>query len=341
MKEPSNTTFKAAVVGASGFLGLNLVHGLLGAGISPLCTYRGAVPRLTLLRTGVQTVPGDLDSPSSLALALAGCDVVFHCAGHYPRYSLDRDRTLRRGLAQLEGLLDACATSGVRRLVYLSSTATVAPAPAGPSREWHRFASPPGFGVYHDLKWMMEERALAEDRFEVIVLCPGACLGPWDLRVGTSAILVALARGLKPAHPDGWINLVDARDVAAMAVRVASHSDPPGRLVVSAENYRLHALLIKLAERYAAPSPPKPLSAAEAIALADTEERRVHTHGGRPAISRELVDLICNGVEIDGSRASAITGVPYRPLANTLNDYDAWARDRRILPKLPIPEAVS
>ena len=328
-----------AVVGASGFLGLNLVHALQEAGISPLCTYRGRAPRLTLLRTGVQTTPGDLDAPSSLTVALKGRDVVFHCAGHYPRYSLNRERTMRRGLTQLEGLLDACAAVGVRRLVYVSSTATVAPARAGPSTESHRFASPPGFGVYHDLKWTMEERALAEDRFEVIVLCPGACLGPWDLRVGTSAILVALARGMRPAHPDGWINLVDVRDVAAMAVRVAGLADPPKRILLAAENHRLHALLVGLADRYAAPQPPDPLAPAEAIALADAEERRAHEHGGRPALSRELVDLICNGVELEATRAPAISGIPYRPLAETLDDFDAWARERRILPQLPTAEA--
>jgi len=330
-----------AIVGASGFLGLNLVQGLLAAGVVPLCTYRGRAPRLTLSRTGVRTAPGDLDSPSSLALALKGQDVVFHCAGHYPRYSTDRTATLARGLNQLEGLLDACAAGGVRRLVYISSTATVAPAPAGPSNEWHRYEAAPGHGVYHDLKWTMEERALAEDRLEVAVLCPGACIGPWDMRIGTSSILVALAHRRETPHPDGWINLVDARDVARMAMRVAELDTPPARLVLTAENRRLHALLVELATRYHAPPPPPALSDEQAIALADDQEATACKTGGRPSLSRELADLICHGVEIDGRLAPSVTGVVYRPLGETLDGYDTWARSRRIIPSTLPQEAIS
>ncbi len=332
---------KAAVLGASGFLGLNLVHALQASGIAPLCTYRGRAPRLTLRRTGVATTPADLDDPASLVTALKGQEVVFHCAGYYPRLSIDRDGTLALGLAQLQGVLDACAENGVRRLVYYSSTATVAPAAAGSSTEWHQHVGPPGHGVYHDLKWHMEQLALAETRFEVVVLCPSACLGPWDLRVGTSAPLVATAHGMQPQHPDGWINVVDARDVAEIAVQVGKLPDPPKRLLIAATNHRLHDLLVDLADRYNAPPPPPALSDEEAIALADAEEHRAEVEGGRPAISRELVDLIVNGVEIDGSRASAATGVHYRPLAQTLHDYDAWARKKRILPQQPIQETAS
>jgi nucleoside-diphosphate-sugar epimerase len=69
--------------------------------------------------------------PGSLRRAMAGCDVVFHCAsgpateGGYARTNVDGTRNL----------LDACREAGVQRLVYLSSIAVHGPNPPDPVTE--------------------------------------------------------------------------------------------------------------------------------------------------------------------------------------------------------------
>ena len=198
------------------------------------------------------------------------------------------------------------------------------------------FRARPGHGTYHDLKWAMEQVALAEKRFEVVVACPGACLGPWDLRVGTSALLVAIARGMDPPHPDGVVNLVDARDVAVALVRLAAHRSPPRRVLLSGGNHRLQPLLVALSARYRGREPSPPLAAAEAIALADAEERKAAEHGGRPALSREIVDLVLHGVPLDTRLAHDALGLSFRPLDETLDAADAWFRRMHLI---PAPEA--
>ena len=328
------------VLGAGGFLGINLVEALLASGEIPRCgrRHRGNVLALRNLRASL--VPAELDEPLELERAMEGCTTVFHLAGHYPRLSLEPARALATGLGQLRNVLGAAARAGVKRLVYVSSAATAAPAPEGPSDERHVYATAPGHGAYHDLKWAMERLALAEDRFEMVVACPGACLGPWDLRVGTSALLVATARGLDPPHPDGWINLIDARDVATALLRLSTLPAPPRRVLLSGGNHKLHLLLCELALRYGVTPPSPPLAAEKAIALADAEEARAARAGGRPAIAREIVDLIVQGVELDTSLAAQAIGLQCRPLAQTLSATDAWARRMRIIPDSPGAEAM-
>ena len=329
----------ALVLGAGGFLGLNLVDALLAAGSLPRCGRRKRSNVLALRERKVPLVPADLASSAELHAAMAGCDVVYHLAGHYPRLSLDHDGAIATGLAELERVLDAAAAAGVRRLVYVSSTATVAPDPSGaPSDERWTYSSAPGFGTYHDLKWAMEQRALAENRFDVVVACPGACLGPWDLRVGTSALLVSLARGLDPPHPDGIINPVDVRDVALALVRLALHPVPLRRVILAARSLRLHALLEQLAARYGVPRPSPAISAEAALRLADAEEARALARGGRAALSREIADLIVHGVAVDAVLARTALGLGFRPLEQTLDAADAWNRRMRVLPSaLPVP----
>jgi dihydroflavonol-4-reductase len=321
------------VLGAGGFLGLNLVDALQAAGEPLRCGRRKRSNVLGLRERRAPLVQADLESPEELRAAMAGCEIVQHLAGHYPKLSLDCAAALQTGLRQLENVLDAAAAAGVRRLIYVSSAATAAPSPAGgPSDESCVFAQAPGFGTYHDLKWAMEQRALAEQRLEVLVACPGACLGPWDLRVGTSALLVATARGLAPPHPDGVINAVDVRDVALALVRLARHPSPPRRLLLSGSNLQVQQMLEELSLRYGAPPPAAPLSAAEALALADAGEARAHAQGGRPELSREIADLIVHGVPLDASLARRTLGLAFRPLAETLDAADAWNRRMRILP---------
>lgn len=269
---------------------------------------------------------------ASLVEACRDREVVFHFAAHYPSLSLDHNATLATGLRQLENVLDSCAKAGVKRLVFVSSVATVRRT-NGLSSEEHAFPEAPGFGVYHDLKWHLERRILDESRFETSILCPGACLGPFDMRLGTSAMLVATARGERVPHADGWVNVSDARDVAEIAWRVALLDRMPSRLLVSASNHRLHDLLRQLAARYGAPRPDEPLTPNDAVALADREERQAAREGSRAAVSRELVDLTIHGSPIDASRAEQLCRHRYRSLDDTLDAFDEWARSRNIIPK--------
>lgn len=318
------------VLGAGGFLGLNTVEALLAAGITPRCGRRKRGNVLMLRRLKVPLVETDLERPDELARAFEGTDVLVHAAAHYPKLSVDRDASLARGLAELDVVLDAAARAQVRRVLFVSSTATVAPGPGGPATEADRFASPPGFGLYHDLKWSLERRLDEERRFELVVACPGACLGPHDWKVGTSAFLVALATGRPFPHPDGLVHLVDARDVGQALVLLAQAAQPPRRVLLAARTERLQGLLERLAPRFGVPPPSAPLSAAEALALADREEARAHREGGRAALSRELADLILHATPLDAGLSRQL-GVTYRPLEDTLSAWEAWARGMGIL----------
>ena len=322
------------VLGASGFVGLNAVEVMASAGLRVRCGYRSLPHARVLRKRGHDLVHADLSDAGSLGEAMRDCRVVVHAAGHYPRFSNDYEASLAVGLAETARVLDAAAAAGVEQLVYVSSTATGGPC-SGASTESHRFTGRPGRGVYHDLKWAMEELVLAETRFRTLVMCPGACLGPWDRRIGTASLLVGVARGLLPPLPAGIVNLVDVRDVGRALHAVATASaEIPRRIVLVGSNHRLHDLLLDLSHHYGSAPPAAPIPAAEAIRMADASEAECAVTGGRPSISRELIDLIVHGAPIDASLAERTLGIHWTPLPDTLEAFDAWARRWRILPHL-------
>lgn len=326
------------VLGAAGFLGLNLVDALLAFGHTPLCAHRASSNTLPLRRKKLPRVVVDFADAASLNSAMDGIEVVYHLAGHYPRDARTPNTSLSRGLTELEQVLDAAAHSGVRRLIYVSSTATVAPNPDHPSTEADTFPADTdlaALGVYHHVKIAMERRALAEDRLEVVVACPGACIGAWDLRVGTSALVLQTALHRDPPHPDGWVNTVDVRDVAESLITLAHHPEPPRRTLIAAEDFRLQDLLVRLARRYGAPPPSPALSAEAAIALADAEEARVAGTPARAQLAREIVDLVLHAQPLDTTLIRSLLGRELRPLEVSLDAHDAFARRLRLLPPLP------
>ncbi len=326
---------RTLVLGAGGFLGLNVVDAFLTAGQTPICGHRARSNTIPLRRRKVPMVIADMDDPDSLVRAFAGCTTVVHAAGHYPRDSRDRAGTLVRAHREMKAVLDAAAKARITRLVYVSSTATVAPRGDGrASTEADVFQTATGIGPYHDAKWMMEECAQAEHRFEVVIVCPGACIGPWDLRVGTSALLVATSVGLTPQHPDGPVALVDVRDVGRAIARLTVMQSPPRRVLLASRMVRLHAFLCALAVRYGAPPPLPPLSAAAAIAYADAEEARVAGSAARPELAREIVDLVVHGVQIDARLGTELVG-QWIPLEQTLDAFDAWASRLGLVPPRP------
>ncbi|NOY24361.1 MAG: NAD(P)H-binding protein [Oligoflexia bacterium] len=338
---PDASTPTTLVLGGGGFLGLHTVDALQAAGLAPRCGRRRRSNVLGLRKRKVQMVPADLDDPASLLDAMQGCEIVVHLAGHYPKTSLDPKGALALGLRQSHDVLEAAATAGVRRLIYVSSTATVARNPGGLSDEGHTFPASPGHGTYHDLKWHMEQVFLAEDRLEVLVACPAACLGPGDLRVGTCALLVALAWGMDPPHPDGDVPIVDVRDLGRAVARLALADSPPRRVILAGHNSRLQPLLETTAERYRVAQPSAAISADQAFALADAAELAVSGTADRPALSREIVDLVVHGVPLSARLAEDSLGMIWTPLSDTLDDFDAWARRLRILPPLPEPSPCS
>lgn len=331
MPDPTGDTL---VLGANGYLGLHVVDALRAHGVEPRCGRRARANVLGLLSRKSRMVQVDLDAPDTLDAAMSGCRTVVHVAGHYPRHSLRREETLALGERQAHAVVDAARRAGVRRLVYVSSTATVAPSD-GPSSERHTWPGPPPLGVYHALKHRMEAIFMAAGDLDVRVALPSGCVGPGDLRMGTSALLVALARGIDPPHADGLVSLVDPRDAAAGIALLALRDDAPRRVILSASTWPLHGLLVHVADHYGVAPPSPALPAAAALALAEEAEREAERTRTRARMSREIVELTVYGVPLDASLSTAALGVTYRPFAATLADFDSWATRLGFLPSPP------
>ncbi len=325
----------ALVVGGTGFLGLNLCAELKARGIPCATTRRRSSNTLFARRLGIELCHADLDTGEGLAEACAGRDVVFFCAGHYPRFSVDTEAQTEVAVRRLQSVLDAARAAGVRRLVYYGTVSTIGPAPEGRLvDESCGLATPDPRDTYTIVKLALARALHAAEGIEVVELCPTGCLGPYDHKVGTGYFLLGLLSARLDFWVEGRVNFVDARDVAFAAIAAAERAEPGERILIGGHNLEVRAFVEHVCERFGVPRPRRGLGAEEAWALAEAEEARCLAEGrGRPALSVEMAAAITGGHFVDISRAKARLGLAPRPLDETLDDAARWYRAHGYLPR--------
>ena len=338
MSSPEMPPARALILGGAGFVGVNVADALRLAGHDVAVTYRGQAPPFYLRNRVDEWIRVDLADADGLRDAMRGRDVVFHAAGHYPRYSLDLDAAVATGLAEMRNVLGAARSAGVRRVVYTSSIAVLERGDGAPATDEDVGFAPPTDSAYRAVKWHME-RAVRHARragLDVVTLRPGGCLGPWDLRAGTGAMVVAVVRGALPWRVDGLVHMVDVRDVAR--AHAAAIWSPTGRSYnLPGHTVGVDALLERVASRFGGTAPRLVLAPDEARARADADERAAAPRRERVPLPREMVDVALSGVAVSDGLARRELCFDPRPLDDALDASVAWFRRTGHLPEASHP----
>jgi len=205
---------KCLVLGAGGFIGINLCEGLRHAGAT-VHGYgrRSAFPHAL---AGVRMTVADLADTAALAAALAGVDVVFHLlGGSFPaRAEANPAEDLRGHAAASLDLMTLCRDCGVRQVVFVSSGGTVYGVPQHmPIREDHPTDPISAYGIHQLL--VEKHLGLLTHRhgLQTVVLRVANPFGPYQLPGrGQGLIATLIARRLSGRPVDIWGDGMVIRD---------------------------------------------------------------------------------------------------------------------------------
>jgi nucleoside-diphosphate-sugar epimerase len=166
------------ITGGAGFLGINLVRYLLARG--------HAVRSLDIApfdypeRGAVEAIQGDIRDPAIVESAMAGADLVVHCAAALPLYK--PEDIFSTDVAGTRLLLESAQAHQVARFIHISSTAVYGIPDHHPIYEGDRLQ---GVGPYGEAKIQAEEVCLAfrAKGMCVPILRPKSFVGPERLGV--------------------------------------------------------------------------------------------------------------------------------------------------------------
>ncbi len=214
---------KAAVTGATGFVGGHLAAALAARGDSVTALVRSPAKAERLRGYGCRLVAGELTDPAARQALLSGAEVVYHVAGRIGAPSLDAFRAVNRDMAGL--VARDAAAAGVSRVLLVSSLAVTGPAPRGRSLDER---SGPGPVTDYGRSKQEGEEAVRAAGVPFTIVRPPAVYGPGD-RAFLTLFKLAAGRGVFPLLGDGRqeLSLVFAEDLARALVAAATS---PGTL---------------------------------------------------------------------------------------------------------------
>jgi len=213
------------ITGATGLVGSHIAAQLRGAGERVRALVRRGSAAAWLQNLGAELAEGDLLDQDSIARAVAGADLVYHCAARVgnwgPWTDFERDT-----IATTTNVVEACRRSGQPRLVHVSSISVYGHPTFRPGEEVTEEA-PLGqnywlWDYYARSKVLAEE--IARTYPQVVIVRPSWIYGPRDRTTIPKLVPALLAQRVPIIGPgDNVLNIIYAGDVAAGTIHAANH----------------------------------------------------------------------------------------------------------------------
>ena len=320
---------KAFITGATGFVGSHVARALAAQGADLRLLVRSTSRLDNIVDLRAETVTGDLRDPRLLKKAMAGCDFVFHVAADYRLWVRDPEQMYRSNVEGTRAIIEAAQESGVRRVIYTSSVATM-----GFTREGHIAGedSPVSIkdmvGHYKRSKFMAEQLALeaGNNGANVVVVNPTTPIGEYDIKpTPTGRIIVDFLKRKFPAYVDTGLNLADVKEVARGHLLAMEKARPGQRYILGGENLTLKQILDKLSALTGLPAPTMKVHHAVAMGFAVFDQVFTGTILGKePRATIDAVRMGRKKMFASSAKAERELGYKVLPVEDALRRAIDW-----------------
>jgi dihydroflavonol-4-reductase len=322
---PPSAQRSAFVTGGSGFVGLNLVKELTIRGWDVTALHRPTSELKYLKRFQPKLAVGAITEPATLLKALpGGTDTVFHVAGNTSMWRKADAEQTRDNVDGTRNIVEASLARGVRRLIVTSSISAYGPVGGAITEETPSLAA--GSRVnYQKSKWEAQEiaRAAVGRGLEVVIMQPGAIMGPYD--IGTWSRLFLMVRdGKLPGVPHSGLTFTHVRECVAAHIAAADKGENGGQYLLGGENKTMLDLVREIAFLLGRPAPVKEISPWMLRVAAGAGEFASNFTGKRPAITREILDSISRDATVTSAKAQRELGYRVVALKEMVKDCYDW-----------------
>jgi nucleoside-diphosphate-sugar epimerase len=271
------------------------------------------------------------DHASLLAAIPEGTDTIFHVAGNTNMWHGGNAEQTRDNVDGTRHVVGAALAKRVRRLVVTSSISAYGMVSGEINEETPSLAANSRIN-YQKTKWQAQEiaRAAIPKGLEVVIMQPGAIMGPYD--VGTWSRLFLMVRDDKlPGVPASMLTFTHVREVVAAHIAAADKGQNGGSYLLGGENKSMLELVREIAVLVGKPAPTKVMPTGTLRIVAALGSLASRFTGKPPPITPEMVATISKSVSTSSAKAQRELGYRIVPLKDMVKDcYDWMAAEGRI-----------
>jgi dihydroflavonol-4-reductase len=327
---------KCFVTGASGFIGANLVHELVGRGHEVKALVRSTSDLRGLQGAQFERVEGDVTEADLLKGALRGCDWCFHAAASYHLWLPDYRPMYRANVEGTRTVLETAAAAGCRRIVYTSTVGCIGlPKEKNgkivPTDESTRVSEAQMSNPYKRSKWQAEQIALelSGKGLPIVIVNPSAPVGPRDVKpTPTGQVIVDFLNRAMPAYLDTGLNYVHVRDVAVGHILAAEKGRIGERYILGngEGNWTMQQSFAVLEEITGVAGPKVRIPFFVALGAAHVDEMVSRFTGKPPKAPLAGVRMARYKMFFSPGKAVRELGLPQTPPRQALADAVEWFR---------------
>lgn len=325
---------KILLTGGTGFLGRRIAAELAPRHELRLLVRPGS--SRDRFPAGVEFAAGDVTDRASLEKAMEGCDAVVHAAA-LVKILAPSEQFDRINIGGLENILAAAASSGVRKIVHVSSFMALGPTEKGTGGELDESADVGDrtwINDYERTKAAADRRArkaIAEGA-PLVVVYPGVIYGAGELTEGNIVVrhILDLIHRRLPAllgKPERRWNYVHVEDVARGVILALEKAKPGTRYVLGGENIRQDRFYELVGKATGAKIPSMRMPDAVAKMSGAMMKGWAKLTGGTPKLTPDLVEVYRHDWAYRSGRAESELGYTWRPLEQGLAETVAWLKE--------------
>ncbi len=289
---------------------------------------RAQSSRRNLAGLDVEPAIGDLADIGALEAALDGCQALFHVAADYRLWAPDPQLLYRSNVDGTRNVIEAAGRSGVERVVYTSSVATIGlRADSQPSDETDVAPLDAMIGHYKRSKYLAENwvQQAARAGAPIVIVNPSTPIGPGDVKpTPTGRLVLDAATGRMPAYVDTGLNIVHVDDVAAGHLLAYEHGRIGERYILGGTDLTLQRILSMIARASGRRAPRLRLPLNLLLPVAYAAEGFARLTGRETRITVDGIRMARHRMYFSSAKAVRELGYRWRPAQQAIDDAVRW-----------------
>lgn len=327
---------KVFLTGATGFVGLNILTALLEHGHEVHLYARASSNRQHIEQFNATIHEGELDDLPRLKSVMSGMDAVIHTAGNTSCFAREYDALYQANVVGTKNIVDAALASGIKRLVYTSTTSTIGASDdrqvrADENTGLHGFRAKSPYALTKGLAEQEILRAHAAG-LESIILNPAEIIGAFDHNFQWGRLVMAVFANQVPFLPPGGGSFCAAKDVAEAHVAALTQGQSGERYILGGDDRDYLAMLDIISDKLGK-SFDKPGNNYQWLYFTQwCKEKFYPLLGKESMVEPYRMKVFAGFYFFDSQKAEKALGYHTAKLEDMLTDTIAWYRNNGILP---------